>query len=322
MVRFERLGVVLAPDQEYQAKFNAGMIAAGDTVHMLYRFAEKRRRWYGRDIDWAQYERDREFPYVKNYICYAQLGTDGSLRLDSNRGVIVPDNTSDTLGCEDPRIVPFEGAYYVFYCAYDGVKPRVAIATTLDFTEFRKLGAIDHAFADKDAFIFPERISGKVAYMHRVPPSIQIDYFDSIEALLRPESWQGYETRVDQQTVLRGIYPFEERKIGGGVPPIKTEHGWLLIYHGVDAAGVYATGAALLDLDDPGKVIARLPYSVLSPEADFETQGDYRGCVFAQGYFIADADLFISYGTADKYTAMARVRLDELLGGLLSEATR
>jgi predicted GH43/DUF377 family glycosyl hydrolase len=316
MIRFERLGVVLAPEREYQAKFNAGMIAADGMVHMLYRFAEKKSRWYGRAIDWGQYELDREFPYITNCVYYAQLNLDGSLRFDSNLAVIAPTSPMEALGCEDPRIVSFEGDHYVFYCAYDGGKPRVAVAKTADFRRYDKLGIIDHWYPDKDAFIFPERIGGKVAYMHRVPPSIQIDYFDSVEAMFSAENWVGYQARLEGQTVLRGVYDFEAKKIGGGVPPIKTEKGWLLLYHGVDRTGIYHTGAALLDLADPGKVVSRLPYSVMSPEADFETRGDYLGCVFAQGFFIDNGELYISYGTADKYTAMARTNLEALLAEL------
>lgn len=313
MVKLERLGVVLRPEHPDQAKFNAGMIEYKGTVHMLYRFSEKREKWHGRPIDWLH--TDGEFPYVKNYICYAQLNTDGSLRKDTENPVLFP-QSPEIVGCEDPRIVRFEGSFYIFYCSYDNRKPRVAVAKTADFETYEKLGIIDQFTGDKDAFIFPERIDGKIAYMHRIEPNIQLDYFDSFEQLLDPESWEGYRERMEKQTVLRTGTGFEAKKVGGGVPPIRTERGWLLFYHAVDANSKYHLGAALLDLNNPSVVKAKLPYPVLSPEADFETTGDYTGCVFAQGYFINDGYVYLSYGTADKYTALARVRLNEVLDEL------
>ena len=225
MITFDRLGVVLRPDNPDQAKFNAGMAAADGVVHMLYRFAEKCPRWHGRFIDWTEFAAGGEFPYLRNCIRYARLSTQGALLFDSNQEVISPRGAHDTMGCEDPRIVRFEGAFYIFYCVFDGRKPRVAIARTSDFTHYERLGVVDHSMGDKDAVIFPERIGGRIAYMHRVALSIQIDYFDSIDQLLSPLSWVGYEARVERQTVLRGTYPFECMKIGCGVPPLKTEYG-------------------------------------------------------------------------------------------------
>ena len=191
MIAFTRVGTVLTPDSERIAKFNAGMVAVDGVVHMLYRLTEKGPRWYGKPIDWAQYEIDREFPYVRNCICHATLGLDGKLIDDPELAVISPGISLDRLGCEDARILPFEGSYLIFYCAYDGVMPRVGIAQTSDFTSYVKLGIVPCPYPDKDAFIFPRRIGGRVAYVHRVPPSIQVDYFDSIGAILTAESWEG-----------------------------------------------------------------------------------------------------------------------------------
>jgi predicted GH43/DUF377 family glycosyl hydrolase len=316
MLQFERLGLVLVPEHHYQAKFNAGMIRVGDTVQMLYRFSEKRSRWYGRSIDWTEWVAGGEFPYLVNHIRHARLSTAGVLLEDHDQVAINPETLEEAAGCEDPRIVPFEGAYYVFYTAVNYEKVRVAVARTQDFLSFEKLGTIDNFTIDKDAFIFPERIDGQIVYMHRIIPSIQIDLVESMEELLDPRTWAGYEARVEQQTVLRGAYEFEGKKIGGGVPPIRTERGWLLVYHGVDRQGIYSVGVALLDGRDPRRVVARLPYPVLSPEADFETQGDYNGCVFPMGAFLEGETLFISYGAADRYTALARANLPALLDEL------
>jgi len=314
MIQCARMGVLLRPgDEALQAKFNAGMVAHGGTIHMLYRFCEKREQWRGRAIEWGMWRPGDAFPYRQNCICHATLGPEGKLLRDDGVPVIFPELPEEAVGCEDPRIVPFDGAFLVFYSAFDGHLSRVAVARTADFRSYEKLGTIEHGMPDKDAFIFPERIGGRIAYMHRIDGKIQLDYFASVEAMLNLASWRGYRDRVQAQTMMAGVHPFECEKIGGGVPPIRTDDGWLLIYHGVDRQRIYHAGAALLDLHDPARIIARLPYPILSPEADFETVGDYNGCVFPQGCYVDRGDLVISYGTADKYTALARISQEELL---------
>jgi predicted GH43/DUF377 family glycosyl hydrolase len=315
MTGFERLGVVLRPAGEDEAKFNAGMIRAGHRAHVLYRYACKRESWRGKPIDWTRVT--DEFPYSINHIRHAVLDLDGRLLSDDDAPVIFPEHPWEALGCEDPRIVPFEDAFLVFYCAFDGRKTRVGIARTSDFVRYEKLGIIDNFTYDKDAFIFPERIGGRIAYVHRILPAIQIDYFESFDAMLDPKTWKDYAARVDGSTVLRGRFDFERLKVGGGVPPIRTGEGWLLLYHGVDASRVYHIGAALLDLENPSRIRCRLPSALLSPEGDDETHGDYLGCVFPQGYFERTGELVISYGAGDKYTALAKIVLAELLEELV-----
>ncbi len=315
MVHLERLGVILKPEVEGEAKFNAGMAMSEGQVHVLYRFCRKREKWRGRPIDWTAV--GDEFPYSANCICHALLDADGRLLADDPTPVISPERPQERLGCEDARIVPFEGAHLVFYCAFDGKKTRVGIARTKDFRRYEKLGIVDNFTFDKDAFIFPERIGGKIAYVHRIVPSVQIDYFDSLRDLLDPESWKDYGRHVDRSTVLRGAFPFDSFRVGGGVPPIKTAEGWIFIYHGVDTRRVYHIGAALLDLENPSRVRARIPYPIMSPEADYEMRGDYLGCIFPQGYFEKDGRLVISYGAADTNTALATVSKRSLVEELL-----
>ena len=324
MIKLERLGIVLMPDGGPEgpfAKFNAGMIRQGNVVHMLYRWGERKRipGWKPDLSDPENPIRISDAPYVQNFISYARLSMDGKLLFDANTPAIYPTVPFESTGCEDPRIVSFEDAYYIFYTAWDSHKPRVAIAKTTNFERYEKLGIIDNFTADKDAFIFPKRIKGQIAYVHRIDPSIQIDYFDSFEALLDPRSWAGYEQRVQQQVVLKSEFPeWEGTKIGGSIPPIKTVEGWLFAYHGVGKNRLYHVGMALLDRDNPSKVIARLPYPVLSPETDYEFNGDYHGCIFPQGAYLHSDDLYVCYGAADKYVAMAKVRLDLLLAELKS----
>lgn len=301
MIKYEKLGIVMKPlaNQLGQyARFNAGVTLIDKTVHMLYRATNS------------------EFKDKKNYIStigYAKLSVDGEILYDSNKQVIFPTLTEERMGCEDPRIVEFEGNYYVFYTAYDGITARVAIAKTNDFENYEKLGVIKHFTGDKDAFIFPERINGKIAYIHRIDPSIQVDYFDSIEDLLLEDNWIGYEDRVNDSVIMKSEYAWESKKVGGSVPPIKTDKGWLFLYHGVNDNAEYRSGVALLDLDNPSKVIARIPYPLIEPTEDYELYGDVNNVVFPEGAYIYEEELYVYYGCADKYIALAKINVNYLL---------
>jgi len=283
------------------ARFNPGVQLKDGIVHLLYRAVNS-------DI------KDNE-NYI-SYIGYAKLDTCTKILYDSNKKVIFPTMPEEAKGCEDPRIVEFEGSFYIFYTAYDGIKARVAIAKTDDFDKFTKLGVINNFSWDKDAFIFPERIGGKIAYLHRVEPNIQLDYFDSFDQLLSTDSWEGYEHKVEASTIMKSEYFWENQKIGGSVPPIKTEKGWLLLYHAVDDNFVYRGSVALLNLENPSKVISRIPYPLLEPVEEYELFGDVKNVVFPEGAYIYEGELFIYYGAADKYIAIAKIGINELLDEL------
>lgn len=117
----------------------------------------------------------------------------------------------------------------------------------------------------------------------------------------------------DHKVIMEPERPWEGRKIGAGPPPIKTEAGWLLIYHGVDPNHVYRARAALLDLEEPWKVIARTPEPILEPEEEYEREGDVPNVVFPEGTAVVGDQLFVFYGAADKVCCVASARLDELI---------
>jgi len=322
MLHFQRLGVALAPDSpevKTVAKFNAGMVREGDTVHMVFRYAEWRK----------QFDPARQSNYAVDEIRYARLTPEGKLLYESPVGLLKPSKPMDASGCQDARIVPFEGAYYLIYCGWDKDvasagkdTARIGIARTHDFLSAEKLGFIQHQAWDKDAFIFPERIQGKIALVHRVEPDIQIDYFDSFEQMLDPAAWVNYRERVADSTVLRAAFPCECGKVGGSVPPIRTGKGWLFLYHAVEVFSsepgdfIYRAGVALLDLANPSRVIARLPFPILEPEMDYELHGDVGRVVFPVGGYLYHGELYISYGGADRVVALAKAPLAELLGEL------
>ena len=304
MIKFKKMGVIMRPSKNRFgsfARFNPGIYLKDGIVHMLYRAVDA-------DI------RDKE--KYRSSIGYARLDTNTDILYDANEKVIYPTLPEEAMGCEDPRIVEFEDSIYIFYTAFDGIKARVAIARTDDFITYDKLGIINNYCWDKDAFIFPERIQGKIAYLHRVEPGIQLDYFENFDELLSNSLWENYECKVESSTIIRKQYLWENKKIGGSVPPIKTEKGWLLLYHAVDDAFVYRGSVALLDLINPSKVIARIPYPLLEPEEDYEKNGDVRNVVFPEGGYIYENELCIYYGAADKYIALAKLGMKELFDEL------
>ncbi len=222
------------------------------------------------------------------------------------------------------RIVSFEGIYYIFYTAFDGANPaqsantRVIMARTVDLSIFQKVGMVGPDAQDKDAMIFPERVRGHVVYIHRIVPNIQVAFFDDIDHLIQPEKsyWINHMNHLDKYTLMYPEKEWESTKIGAGPPPIRTDAGWLLVYHGVDRDQVYRAGAALLDENDPSRVIARLPYPILEPQAEYEKYGDVDMVVFPEGIVQWDNELLIYYGAADRVIALATGKLNHLIDEL------
>ncbi len=288
---------------ESQAAFNPGAVRENDVLHLLYRGVKKEN---------------------KSSIGYARMTQFGIPIYRYPEPAITPSFDVERHGCEDPRIVPFEDKYYIFYTGFDGEFPergenaRIMLAETEDFKSFKKHGMIGPDIQDKDAMIFPEKIGGKVMFLHRIEPNIQLAEFEEMKCLQQPEAgyWQRHLENLEKHTILRPAQNWETRKIGTGPPPIRTEAGWLLVYHGVDKNSAYRAGAALLDEKNPRKVIARLPYPILEPEREYEKVGDVNNVVFPQGMVQFDDDLHIYYGGADKVVGLAKGKLSRLLDAL------
>jgi beta-1,2-mannobiose phosphorylase / 1,2-beta-oligomannan phosphorylase len=271
--------------------------------------------------------------------------------------VLFPQSEYESHGVEDPRIVKIEDLYYMTYTAYDGVNALGALAVSKDllhfektglivpqmtYEEFRRLaeskGAINEKYHrynsheqiqekngkkvylwDKNVIFFPRRINGKLYFLHRVKPDIQIVAVDNMEELT-PEFWQNYFLHLHEWIVLSPKYKHEVSYIGGGCPPIETKEGWLLIYHSVHdtvKGYVYSACAALVDLENPKLEIARLPYLLFKPDEEWELKGEVNNVCFPTGTVLADDTLYIYYGAADEQIAVASVSLSELLKELM-----
>ena len=155
--------------------------------------------------------------------------------------------------------------------------------------------------------------------MHRIKPDIQIVVsFESLADLTK-DFWLNYFLRFEDYVVLSPKYAHEVSYIGSGCPPIETKAGWLLIYHGVHdtiKGYVYSACAALLDLENPQKEIARLPYPLFFPEKEWELNGEVNNVCFPTGAVLIEDTLYIYYGAADERIAVASLNLEELLDEL------
>jgi len=238
------------------------------------------------------------------------VSTDGFDFLRFDKPVFSPKLILEPRGCEDPRIVKIEDTFYMAYTAYSQRGVRIGLASTKNFIQWERHD-IDWERDDKDAVLFPEKIGGKYVLLHRPmdkkPVSIWIAYSDNLI------EWDG---RREIMAPL-GKGSWEDQKIGACAPPIKTEKGWLLIYHGVDEERVYRLGAAVFSLEDPSKLVYRHPEPILEPEADYEIRGgEVPNVVFACGACeVRDkAKYYIYYGGADSVVCVATVDKEEMLG--------
>ncbi len=275
----------------------------------------------------------------------------------SDTPVLFPQFDYECQGVEDPRIVKIDELFYLTYTAYDGVNALGALAISKDLVHWEKLGLIvpqitydefnrlagskeklndkylrynEHEqqiekqgkkilLWDKNVIFFPRRINGKLFFLHRIRPDIQIVSVENLSELTS-EFWQAYFLHFTDHIILCPKYDHEVSYIGGGCPPIETAYGWLLIYHGVhDTVNgyVYSACAALFDLENPKKEIARLPHALFKPEHDWELKGEVNNVCFPTGAIVVNDTLYIYYGAADEQIACASVSISALIQELL-----
>jgi predicted GH43/DUF377 family glycosyl hydrolase len=189
---------------------------------------------------------------------------------------------------------------------------------TKDFKSYIRAGRLtDPILDDRDVILFPEKINNKYVMMHRPLEWVGEKYGTEFPAIWISTSDDLLGFRKSK-LLAKPKYDWECGKIGINTPPIKTKEGWLTIYHAVGSDKYYRLGALLLDLENPGKILARTCDWIMQPEEDYEIDGYYKGCVFPCGKVVIDDTLFVYYGAADKYVALATCSLQKLLDYLLS----
>lgn len=251
-------------------------------------------------------------------------------------------------GCvEDPRIVEMDGWFYITYACravpytqfvtgrgpkYPPDAPRAlrenltrtALMRTKDMRTFERLGLMTRDDVDdRDVAIFPEKINGKYVMFHRPAHWVGREY-----GCEKASIWMAFSDDLhnwhDEMLLAQPdpSAPWQEQKIGASTPPIKTDKGWLVMYHGVQGAGpnrMYRQGVMMLDLHDPTRIISRPEGFVLEPTEEFELKGVEHNVVFATGNVIIGDELFVYYGGADKVCCVATAKLDELIDYAMSK---
>ena len=311
---------------------NPACVEKDGIIHMFYRAVRK-----------------RNF----STIGYCQL-KDNQVIYRTDEPILKPEYLYERMGIEDPRVTYLEGKYYMLYTAYDGVNALIAYATSYDLKNWTKKGLISPQISydeaedifrnsgvdskytffeqyyryenndkihlwEKDAMLFPKKINGQYALIHRVLPGIQICYFDDFEQLTQ-EFWKKYLVNLNNFVIIDPKMEHESGYIGGGAVPIETEKGWLLIYHSVEehrGNKIYRASAALLDLKNPQKVIGRLSSPLFSPEEVWEKKGEVNNVVFPTATSLDGDTLSIYYGAADDMVGVRTVSLSDLLDNLL-----
>lgn len=290
------------PDHDWEAfaTFNPAAIKLDDKVHIIYRaMSHDGTSTMGMAISSDGLHVDERLPepiYVPRE----------SFEMKS-----APGNS----GCEDPRIVEMDnGKLYMFYTAFDGIEAPGVAVTSIEKEKFleRDWGAwakpiliTPPGVMDKDTAIFPEKIRGKYLIIHRISDVICADYFETL--IFENE-------KVDKCLQIvkprRGMW--DGAKVGIAGPPIKTEHGWLQLYHGVSTSTIYRLGALLFDLENPTEIIARTTAPIMEPVCDYEIKGQVDNVVFPCGQVEIDGILYIYYGGADSVVGVATVEMEDL----------
>jgi predicted GH43/DUF377 family glycosyl hydrolase/mannose-6-phosphate isomerase-like protein (cupin superfamily) len=316
MIRLRRYGgnPILKPLPEHPwealAVFNPGAVQAAGRVHMVYRAMSKDNTsvlGYASSADGFNFERSPEPIYVPR--------EDFEIKK-------VPGGNS---GCEDPRLTVTDGRVYMCYTAYNGAEPPRVALTSIDLDDFvahqwdrwsKPTVITEPHYANKDAAIFPRKVNGKYALLHRIEPDIWVDFVDDLD--FTAGEFLGGRVLMSPRAGER-----DSRKIGIAGPPIETPQGWLLLYHGVSKKTDhhYHVRAALLDRDDPTKVIARTRDPILDTMMPYEREGVVPNVVFPCGHAVLGDILFVYYGGADTVIGVATISLSELMRKLVIEST-
>jgi predicted GH43/DUF377 family glycosyl hydrolase len=331
MITIRKEGVLLQSTDHYFENggvLNPAIYQEGENVHMFYRGIQNG---------------------GVSMIGYCLLRGPLDVQCRADEPLIVPEYAYEAYGVEDPRIVRIGDTWHLTYTACDGNYALGALATSCDLATFEKKGVLvprltykefydmtsrdgvsakyfsynDTCLWNKNVMFFPRRINGKLCFLHRIRPGILIAEMDEVDEL-DSSFWKAYFRNFRRHILLDPSYRHESLWIGGGCPPIETPEGWLLIYHGIESRPqgyTYSSCVALLDLDNPRKIIARLPYALFKPDEPWERSGSVSNVVFPSGTAMFGGRLYVYYGSADCRIAVASLDLDELLHELTNRYT-
>lgn len=279
------------PDHPWEAgaTFNCAAIYHNDLIHLIYRATDV--------------SSNGQYGVYINSLGYA-TSSDG-LSFDRwEKPVLTNVNGQERRGPEDPRIVQLEDTFYMTYTGFGGRFDddyRISLASSKDLIHWERQGVLLDE-PNKDAALFPEKIMGRYAMLHRRPPHIWIAFSDDLI------------TWTDHQCIMssRPSSDWESYKIGAAGPPLRSSQGWVLIYHGVSLDLRYSLGIACLDTEDPTKVIARQTSPILEPDLDWELNGHVPNVVFSCGQVVIGDQLMVYYGGGDTAIGVAAIDIKAL----------
>ena len=298
------------------------------------------------------YMYERTAGNLRPFICYiGMLESDDGIyfRHPFDHPVFTPEMAGSKYGSvQDPRIVKIEDSYYMTYAyrpyawsshptgigvpesfqtdfpGFDGdpvknqTRSGIAISNDLYHWEHH-VWATPVELDDRDVILFPEKINGRYAMLRR-PLQYTGEHYGTEKAGI----WISYSDDLENwdstQLIIKPEYSWENLRIGGSLPPIRTPEGWLVIYHGVEMINegnntvIYRTGAMLLDMNDPARVLKRSKRFIMEPETYYEKFGLYiPNVIFPTGGYVENNILNLYYGVCDTAIALASIEIDELL---------
>lgn len=286
-------------DWPYEANsvFNAAAASVGDGVVLLVRV--------------------EDFRGFSHFTCARSEDGVHDWRIDPTP-TFLPDpahHPEELWGIEDARMtwVPLLESWAITYTAFSKGGPLVSLATTRDFRTFQRLGPVMTP-EDKDAAIFPVQFDGRWAMLHRPVAKTGYTFSADIWLSFSPDlkHWGDHQ----QLILAREGGWWDAGKIGLSAPPLETSDGWLILYHGVrsTASGsIYRLGLALLDREDPRRLIRRSDEWIFGPKAHYEREGDVDDVVFPCGWIEKDGVVDMYYGAADSCIALASAPLSRLV---------
>jgi len=313
---------------ESEGVFNPAAVQIGDRVHLLYRAV-------GSDgisrVGYASSADGMDFGAGDTYPAFS-FEKNAPLRPGQKYDPVMYPSGGSCGGCEDPRITKIGDTVYMTFNAFDGwdfIRIGLTMISEKDFLK-KRWGAWTKPVLlsppgqiHKNWMIFPEKVNGKFAILHSISPKVEIEYRRDLSSVgitspfvMSPVGARGAGRKGSWDTRIRGA----------GAPPLRTDRGWLVLYHANDEreSHKYKLGAMLLDLNDPTKVIAQSSLPVLEPDSWYENDGK-PGIVYACGAIIrehgGEDSLFVYYGGGDRHVCAAHAKLRPLLDWIVSHGS-
>ncbi|TSC70071.1 MAG: Glycosidase ph1107-related protein [Parcubacteria group bacterium Gr01-1014_46] len=305
---------------EGEGTFNPAVVEDDEgIIHLLYRAVGNdgiSRIGYARSLDGKDFSNRYPYPVFEPARGYGM--PDGRVAMGPlSYNPYIYTSGGGWGGAEDPRAVLIEGRVYMMYTAFEGWNSMRIALTSISVEDFKagkwkwkkpKLISSPKN-RSKNWLLFPEKVNGKFAILHSISPKVLVEYIDDLDSFddvihsPRPEGPQpGRKNAWDH--LLKG----------SGPPPVRTELGWLLLYHALEKSdtGKYRLGAMILDEKDPTKVLYRSAHPILSPDMHYENDGK-PGVVYASGTVVRGDDLYVYYGGGDKVVCVATTPLKKFL---------